>query len=220
VVALLPSAAIAARKAETYFPETYVIDLADLRRLPLGCSKQVEGGRISALTREAEHRVHPVVLAHHSLSENPVRTVTGFSTHQNIVEQSCSANASFLFAVRAYRCERGMLCYSMLPLSLSYALQFGLPCSLRRRPRYHQRLNGHCRGEVCTRGISGASSLLRGIFSHRPGWRRTRSSAARNEANASRPNGPPPTLRPRRNASRSYMILLSTSLWHDLDLVG
>jgi hypothetical protein len=33
VVAFLSSAAMTARKAETYHPETYVIDLADLRQI-------------------------------------------------------------------------------------------------------------------------------------------------------------------------------------------
>jgi len=33
VVALLSSAAMVARKAETYSPETYVIDLAELRQI-------------------------------------------------------------------------------------------------------------------------------------------------------------------------------------------
>jgi hypothetical protein len=43
-------------------------------QIVFGMQQAGGGGRISALTREAEHRVHPVALAH-SRSENPVRTV-------------------------------------------------------------------------------------------------------------------------------------------------
>ena len=42
VVALMSSAAMMARKAETYHPETYVIDLAELRKIVSEMQKESE----------------------------------------------------------------------------------------------------------------------------------------------------------------------------------
>ena len=57
MVALLSSAAMTARKAETYSPETYVIDLAELRQIIFEMQRMVSASPVDSGTRMAVVRV-------------------------------------------------------------------------------------------------------------------------------------------------------------------
>jgi len=70
VVAFLSSVAMMARKAETYPPDTHVINLAEVQQIIWEMQQETEkqascDGCLSALIREAENR--SPALAHHSL---------------------------------------------------------------------------------------------------------------------------------------------------------